>query len=300
MLENPKENYFRYIPENTLCRTLGCTLQSSGFTRISKHAQYPARNHPKDHFFDYRRGRILQAFQIVFISEGKGHAELGRHLKPQTIKAGQAFVLFPNIWHRYAPDPGQGWCEHWVECKGNAFDMALNSGLLDKNRPLFRRTEIQKITPTFNEIHKLALENALENQPELSMLALKLLAFLAGPRNANEDSTNRLINNVRMMILDNFSENKPMEEFAEELNVSYSNLRRTFRKNTGMSLKDYQKSVRIHKAKDLLDNSDISIKQLAAKLGFSSSYHFSNQFKEVVGCAPTEWRAGGIDGERKS
>lgn len=286
-----RESYFRYIPESRLCHTLGCTLQSSGFTRVARHAQYPAATHPESHLFNSKRGRVLQAYQIVYISEGKGRVELGAGGKPQEIRGGQVFVLFPNVWHRYAPEPAVGWTEHWVECKGTSFDMARNAGLLDQNRPIFRNPNIGAIDTSFEEIHRLAEVDAVGNQPILSMLGLKLLAILAGPRNANEDNTNQLVNTVRMLLLERCAENRPMEEFADEMNVSYSNLRRTFREHTGMSMKEYQMAVRIQKAKDMLDNTDLSIKGVAARLGFSSAFHFSNQFRKAVACPPSDWRA---------
>ncbi|MCT8160085.1 helix-turn-helix domain-containing protein [Pseudoruegeria sp. SHC-113] len=292
MVADPQpEDYYSYIPESRLCHALGCTLQSTGFTRVGKHAQYPALSHPQHHLFSRRKGRVLQAYQIVFLSEGRGRAELGHGSKPFDLEAGMVFVLFPNVWHRYAPEPATGWTEHWVECKGTAFDMAVNSGLLDKSRPVFRNPDTAAIAATFAEIHSLARANAVGNQPVLSMLGLKLLAILAGPRTANEDSTNRLVNTARMMLLETCTENRPMEEIADALNVSYSNLRRRFRGHTGLSMKEYQTAMRLQKAKDLLDNTDLSIKGVAAQLGFSSAFHFSNQFRRTVRCPPTDWRA---------
>lgn len=285
------ENYFSYIPESRLCHALGCTLQSSGFTRVARHAEYPEKTHPEDHLFNRDRGRILQAFQIVYVSEGKGRATLGTGRNAQDIYAGQVFVLFPNVWHRYAPDRLSGWSEHWIECKGTAFDMALSAGLLDRNRPVFRSPNLPAVNEAFAEIHQLARKSAVDHQPVLSMLGLKLLAILAGPRNAHEDSTNRLVNSVRMLLMERCTKNRPMEEIADELNVSYSNLRRRFRMHAGMSMKDYQVGVRMQKAKDLLDNSDLSVKGVAAQLGFSSAFHFSNQFRKSEGCPPSEWRA---------
>ena len=285
------DNYFSYIPESRLCHTLGCTLQSSGYTLVPPHTQYPAPTHPADHLFGRSRGRVLQAYQIVCISAGRGRIELGRRSKPQDIRAGQVFVLLPNVWHRYAPEQSVGWTEHWVECKGTAFDMALNAGLLDRTRPLIRNPNIAAIKETFAEIHTLARQDAVSHQPVLSMLGLKLLAILAGPRNANEDSTNRLVNGARMLLLERCATPRPMEEIADELNVSYSTLRRTFRAQTGMSMKDYQMAMRIQKAKDLLDNTELSIKGVAAQLGFSSAFHFSNQFRKSVACPPSDWRA---------
>jgi AraC-like DNA-binding protein len=285
------ENYFRYIPESKLCHTLGCTLQSSGHTVVQPFSEYPSRTHPEDHLFNRSQRRVLQAYQIVFISKGRGRVELGAGNRNQSIRAGQVFVLFPKIWHRYSPHPATGWTEHWVECKGTAFDMATSAGLLDSHRPVFRNTNFEAITDTFTEIHQLARDDAVSHQPVLSMLGLKLLAILAGPRNANEHSTNKLVNSVRMLLLERCTESHSMEEIAEELNVSYSNLRRTFRVNTGMSMKDYQMSMRMQKAKDLLDNTDLSVKGVAAELGFNSPFHFSSQFRNYTGSAPTDWRA---------
>ncbi len=285
------ENYFSYIPESRLCQTLGCTLRSSGFTRVKPHTQYPAQTHPAAYLFSRTRGRVLQAYQLVYISEGRGRIELGRGFKPQDIRAGQVFVLFPNVWHRYAPEPAVGWTEHWVECKGTVFDMALNAGLLDRSRPIIRNPNIAAVEHAFAEVHALAREDAVGHQPVLSMLGLKLLAILAGPRNANEDSTNRLVNSARMLLLERCTAQGPMEDIANELNVSYSTLRRTFRVQTGMSMKDYQMAMRIQKAKDLLDNTNLSIKGVAAQLGFSSAFHFSNQFRKSVACTPSDWRA---------
>ncbi|MGB7432715.1 MAG: AraC family transcriptional regulator [Ahrensia sp.] len=285
------ENYFRYMPESRLCHALGCTLQATGFTRVQRHDEYPAKTHPEDHLFSQNRGRVLQAYQIVYISEGKGRAKLGHFSKNEDISAGQVFVLFPNVWHRYAPDMHIGWCEHWVECKGTAFDMATNAGLLDAKRPIFRNTMRSQVENTFLEIHDLARKDAVGNQPVLSMLGLKLLAILAGPRNANEHTSNKLINAVRMRLMESCVDNHAMQQVAEEFNVSYSSLRRIFREHTGMSMKDYQLTVRMQKAKDLLDNTDLSIKGVAAQLGFSSAFHFSNQFRKLEGLPPSEWRA---------
>jgi AraC-like DNA-binding protein len=289
MYDQP-DSYFRYIPESRMCHALGCTLQSTGYTMVPRFAEYPARTHPEHHLFSSQRGRVLQAYQIVLISDGKGWVELGAGHRRQPISAGHAFVLFPNVWHRYAPEASTGWTEHWVECKGTAFDMALNAGLLYRDLPLFRNPDLGAMIPTFHEIHTLARQDAVGNQLVLSMLGLKLLAILAGPRTASEDSTNRLVNSVRMILLERCTENQPLEQIADELNVSYSNLRRTFRLNTGMSMKDYQTAMRIQKAKDLLDNTDLSIKGVAAQLGFRSAFHFSKQFRKTVGCPPSDWR----------
>ena len=46
------------------------------------------------------------------------------------VKAGSLLILFPRVWHRYAPDPGVGWTEHWIECQGPIFDEAVRTGIV--------------------------------------------------------------------------------------------------------------------------------------------------------------------------
>lgn len=291
MSDESFSDYFCYIPENRICRALGCTLVSSGHTRVGRHSSYPVAVHPKDHHFHWQRGRILRAHQIVYISHGKGRLEWGPDRREQKVAAGSVFVLFPGVWHRYAPDTAQGWTEHWVECVGTAFQMAGNTGLLDVNRPYYDAPDTAALDRTFAEIHGLATTDAIGNQPVLSMLGLKLLALLAAPRDLAADKTARLVDAARMLLMESCADNRPMEAIAAELGVSYSFLRRGFREITGLSMKEFQISIRIQRAQDMLDNSDLSVKEIAGRLGFSSAFHFSSQFASIVGRAPTAWRA---------
>lgn len=82
-----------------------------------------------------------------------------------------------------------------------------------------------------------------------------------------------------------------VEEIARELGVSYSYFRKIFRAHTGKSAKSLQMGIRIQRACDLLSNTDQSIKSIAGILGFSSAFHFSRQFSEHIGQAPSDYRA---------
>ncbi len=54
------------------------------------------------------QGRILQCYQIIFISEGSGVFESEHTHEPQAVKSGSVLILFPGVWHRYAPDRRYG------------------------------------------------------------------------------------------------------------------------------------------------------------------------------------------------
>ncbi|WP_269585086.1 helix-turn-helix domain-containing protein [Roseibium sp. Sym1] len=283
------ENYFVYVPENRLCLAWGCMALSSGYTKIPPGSQYPPARHPDDHHFNWARGRILRAYQIVHISAGRGRLEFGENRRAHRISAGDVFLLFPNVWHRYAPDDDSGWTEHWIECKGAAFDFVRDSGLLDPGQPVVRHASGTEAV--FAKIHELARHDLLLNQPLVSTMGLQLLAQICQARGLPENGAARLVDRARMILMERCADQMAIEDVASELGVSYSYLRRLFKAETGMSAKQYQMGVRIQRACDLLDNTDKSIKEIAGLLGFNSAFHFSSQFHHAIGQSPTHWRA---------
>jgi hypothetical protein len=88
-----------------------CTATSVGYERVQRGSPYPPRRHPVDHHFDWNHGRILSAYQLVYVTEGQGAFESEVPPKCHRIEAGAVMTLFPGVWHRYAPDPKTGWVE---------------------------------------------------------------------------------------------------------------------------------------------------------------------------------------------
>lgn len=284
-----EEDYFTYLPDNGLCDAWGCTALSTGHTRISPESVYPPARHPDDHHFVWEKGRTLQAYQFALISAGRGRLQAAPHPdRVLAVEAGDVILLFPGIWHRFAPDPETGWVESWIECRGGAFDRVMDMGLLPLERPLWRAGE--KAEAVFQTVHRLAREDALLHQPTLSALGLQLLAQLCQSRDLPEQGRARLVERARRILMEHSGNPPGLEMVARNLGISYSTLRRLFRQHTGMSLKQYQTDVRIRRACEFLRNSDKSVKEVAGYLGYSSAFHFSAQFHKATGLAPSQWR----------
>jgi AraC-like DNA-binding protein len=77
---------------------------------------------------------------------------------------------------------------------------------------------------------------------------------------------------------------------ARELNLSEAVLRRKFKDATGISLHHFYVQARIAAARRLLGETELPIKMLAARLGYSNVYFFSRQFREYVGVSPGAFR----------
>ncbi len=282
-------DYFTYLPENALCEALGCTALSTGYTRILPGTAYPPVRHPVDHHFIWERGRTLQAYQFALISEGRGQLQCAPNPEQvHPVNAGDIILMFPGMWHRFAPDPETGWVESWIECRGAALDRVFESGIMSPEAPVWSAGAPAEAV--FTAVHQLAKENPLHHQPSLSALGLQLLALLVQSRDIAEQGRQRLVERARRAIMEHSSNPPTLESVAQDLGLSYSTLRRLFRQHAGMSLKQYQTEVRIRRACELLRNSDRSVKEIAGYLGYSSPFHFSSQFRRSTGMPPSEWR----------
>ena len=63
-----------------------------------------------------------------------------------------------------------------------------------------------------------------------------------------------------------------------------------FKEETGVSVNDYVKKVKIDRAQILLRSTDLSVQELSDRFCFSSRNYFSRVFSEIVGCSPLEYR----------
>lgn len=81
-----------------------------------------------------------------------------------------------------------------------------------------------------------------------------------------------------------------LEEIASLVNLSPSRLRHIFKADTGVSLKQYQKQLRMEKAKELLEDSFLSIKEIMIQIGIPDRNHFARSFRKTFGTTPTQHR----------
>jgi AraC family transcriptional regulator, arabinose operon regulatory protein len=77
---------------------------------------------------------------------------------------------------------------------------------------------------------------------------------------------------------------------AAILNLSVSRFRHLFKREMGISFNQYQKTMRLEQARELLENSFLRIKEITAKVGIGDVSHFTRDYKARYGRPPSQTR----------
>jgi Response regulator containing CheY-like receiver domain and AraC-type DNA-binding domain len=101
-----------------------------------------------------------------------------------------------------------------------------------------------------------------------------------------------VIGKAKEYIKQRFSKYISQEEVAKHVDISSYYFSKLFKEEEGMNFIDYVTNLRIDKAKLLLKEGNVSIKEVCLEAGYTDPNYFSRIFKKVVGCTPTEYKEG--------
>lgn len=107
----------------------------------------------------------------------------------------------------------------------------------------------------------------------------------------NVSKQKRIIQHVSLYLTANFNTDLSLQKVADYFEISPSHLSRVFKEEMNMSYTDYLIDLRMNKAKEWLEHSDMPIKEIADRLSYSTVQNFSRVFRQIVGIPPGEYRS---------
>lgn len=111
-----------------------------------------------------------------------------------------------------------------------------------------------------------------------------------------------VVDTIQRIVLHNYSDvDMDLTGLAGMMKMSSKQLSRIFRDNTGMSLPDYINAVRMQKAAELLESTDLSVSKIAARIGILNETYFFTMFKKHFGASPSAYKTSkALDRARQS
>lgn len=166
-----------------------------------------------------------------------------------------------------------------------------------KSVPFFSLGEIYKSDIKQDEISRMNEILSFE-EDELDPYCLSLVntlfkeyfyRFILSLKKSENESTENFTKIIQSM-RDRVTENISVKQLAEECHMSERSFRSMFSKYTGVTPKQYLIKIKMQNAAQILQTSDFSINKVSEKLGYSSPFQFSRDFKKYYGVSPNSYR----------
>ena len=110
--------------------------------------------------------------------------------------------------------------------------------------------------------------------------------------NKKHEYSNSVIERAKEYIEKNFKKDISLDEVSQEVDMSSYYFSKLFKEVSGYNFIEYVTNMRIDRAKELLSDGRLSMKEICMEVGYGDPNYFSRIFKKCVGVTPTEFREG--------
>lgn len=226
--------------------------------------------------------RLLGMYGVVHVVKGRGRL----HSPPtgwRSLRAGDAFYLFPDTPNVF--ESAGEWTCGSIVFDGPLANSLKNAGFMSPSEPVIR-DESGLAIRACRSIARLMTKVDRRSVLRRSVLLQQLIVDLDDRRVAHGDPRRHLIDGIEAYLDAHCAETVDPARVAERFGVSYSHLRRLFRRHAGMGIKKYVTLRRVDRARRIIAEGDRSLKETAGMCGYDDVYHFMRVFKNVVGVPP--------------
>lgn len=214
--------------------------------------------------------------------------------KALPVTAGQMFLIFPKVTTTYIADRNDPWEYGWVGFSGYRIPELLREiGFTEENPILSIKNAdvLMSIILNMMDAQKMTLSDELFRTAEL-------LRFFGGMIEGqdSEPSLERVYSGetyaqVALRYLnDNYMYKISIADLASTIGVERSYLSRVFLQEYHESPQKYLLKLRLERACGLLENSSLSIAEIASRVGYDDYSSFTKIFRQKMGMSPTEYR----------
>lgn len=227
-------------------------------------------------------------YLIHFILNGKGIYQAGDKVYP--VSKGEAFLILPNEITYYEADGEAPWEYAWAAFDGEESDGLLWSAGLKKDNlvcSIYRLEEcrryLEKMTERFQQ----------SGHHEYELIGLFYLVFSTVAKtdyNERKAPEQGYLDKALSYIRQNYSYDINVSDIARYVGIDRTYLYKIFKKHKNISVKKYLIQYRMLESKDMINNTDYTMTEIALSCGFNDLPTFCRLFKQAEGMTPTQYR----------
>ena len=239
----------------------------------------------------YSFGPIIRDRYILhYVFEGEGVLRIDD--KELKVKSNSFFLLPPDVLVQYQADEKNPWQYAWIHFHGFKSTEIVRSIGMTRKEPVYVPIEEN------SQLKDAVINLIMYKENEYACIGYMYILFDKMNRWTRhvekKAGTNlRTMNYMReaiQYINTKYCESIMVQQIADHCGVDRAYLSKIFKYATGNTLQEYLIQFRIKRAKQLLKDTDLSVKYVSYSVGYHDPFTFSKVFKKQEGVSPSVWR----------
>lgn len=235
-----------------------------------------------------RDAPIRQAVVLV-CTAGRGWCTVDGIGHP--VAAGQVVVIPPGVPHSYGSEQDDPWTLWWMHLDGSELPELLDAAGAVGPAPVRTVANLFRAVALLEEVVK---HMERDTSPAIlfaaSAAAWHFLAMLASGAGGGSQRSG-VVERTRDYLQGHLAERASVADLAAMARLSPSHFATLFRQEVGLPVLQYQTQLRMSRARELLDTTDLPVAKIAAAVGYADAFYFSRQFRTVHGTTPLRYRS---------
>ena len=243
-----------------------------------------------NHFRDRPNGS--EEHILIYCVDGNGWVETSEGRKQ--ISKNMYFSIPTLLPHTYGTSQNNPWTIYWIHFSGEMSHLLCSSNFMVGSMEYEPKEVSFKRIALFEDIYyNLSIGFGTEHLEYASTCLWNLLGTFKYSDTAKhlvQSQNSSSLDRVVAFMHENIDRKLTLEELATVSHHSIPHFSMSFKKKTSRSPIDYFNYLKVQKACQMLDFTDLHINEIAEKLSYVDPFYFSRLFKKVMGIAPRLYR----------
>ncbi|MFI3286018.1 MAG: AraC family transcriptional regulator [Rikenellaceae bacterium] len=251
---------------------------------------------PSASLHEVKREEGIPQYLLIYCISGEGWYEIN-HVRHE-LKMDQLIVLPADTPHAYGSSKNRPWTIYWIHFAGELAGYYANT----LRKPVtINPCGVSRISDRINIFEDIfsALKHGF-NRENMAFASSALYYFLGSikfihifrsadhPENADNDKG--LIDGVLKYIHESIEKRLTLKDLCQYIDYSESYFLTLFKAHTGTTPNKYIIKLKMERACELLETTDMKINQVCQKIAIPDPYHFSKIFAKSIGMSPTAYK----------
>jgi AraC-like DNA-binding protein len=248
---------------------------------------------------DHQCTREKGCAETVFIYCARGNGWCQMDGRTYEVHADQLLVIPAGLPHVYGAAPAEPWTIYWFHAVGQNVPYYQEKLEVSREKPVVSLAGDVRLFSLFEDLledleHGSTLRHLMYAAHSLAHLMGTLLRHRHEFWEGEHDVRERILKSVEFM-KQHLREPLRISTLSAVVNLSRSHYTTLFKRVTGYAPLLYLNHLRMQRAVQLLNSTNLSIKAISDQLGFTDQFYFSRAFSKLHGHSPSEHRRRYID-----